>query len=196
MASREIDAGRWVADRRCRGFRTVAWGLLLAMGSVACSAIPDADPTPPKVTLEVTMQHLPADTTNHYEVDSDAGVPVTGSLQLDEFQSLHAVGTAYDNGGVLEIEVHAILEQPCGAPAGGSVVSTPSRQDSDVAKSPGGTGSRSRGTSLDLKNPQDLPVCPSGSPAEGAVHVRIWAVGRNFHGVVTTSPSVTLVLLR
>jgi hypothetical protein len=144
----------------------------------------------------VTLQHWPAETANHYKVDSDAGIAATDTLELVDFESLHAVGTAYDTGGVLAIEVHAELDQPCGAPAGGSVWNAPWRQDSDVAKSPGDTASRSRLTFLDVKKPHDFPVCPSGSPAEGAVHVRIWAVGKNFNGGVTTSPSLTLMLLR
>lgn len=197
MANRGIDAGRWVTDRRCRRVRDVGWGLLLAMGSVGCVTIPESDPTPPKVTLEVTMKLGNAGTPQHFKVDSDAPLQAAfDTQQLVDFESLHAVGTAYDTGGVFAIEVHAEIDQPCGAPAGGFVVNTPSRQDSDVAKAPGDTASRSRLTYLDVKKPQDFPVCPSGSPAEGAVHVRVWAVGTNFHGGVTTSPSLTLMLLR
>jgi|RhiMethySRZTD1v2_1073278.scaffolds.fasta_scaffold1163448_2 hypothetical protein len=169
--------------------------VLCAMASAACVTIPESDPSPPVVTLEVTVDEWPPlGITRHYKVDSGLGWNATDTLALLDFERLHAVATADDTGGVFDIQVHAVLEQVCepGEPA----ERTFERENADSFKSPNDTASRGRITYLDVEKPLDFPECPSGSNPQGTVFVRVWAVGSNFHGGVTTSPSVSLMLQR
>jgi hypothetical protein len=172
--------------------RTLASGLVFAMVSTGCAMIHEWDPSPPDVSLEVSLDDWPFGPTRIYKVSS--GQPDRNdTLRLADFERLHAVAVGHDNGGVFDVEVHAVVDRICD-PSGPAEEKTRSRHDADEPKSAGDYAIRARMRTLDVEKPDDFPDCPSESDQHGPVLIRVWAVGTNFHGETRTSPSVTLLL--
>ena len=174
---------------------TLACGLPFAMAAAGCVAVQDVDLSPPVVTLDVTVDDWPLWNYGHVVVDSARNVDAAHVLTLGDFRSLRAIATARDTGGVLDVQLHALIERACD-PSETPVGKTVSSHESDKPRSPGSVSAdRSLMACLNLEE-DDFPECPSGSKPQGAVFVRIWAVGTNQHGAATTSPSITLTLQR